>query len=145
MRYLDLKLTLGAGILVKVDRASMAVSLEARPVYLHPAMLALAARVPPGRLVRRTEAKLALKEAFRPWLPEDVLRRPKAGFAMPLGSWLRDELGGLGQGGADGRLQELIDAGFVAEQRHLHLSGRRDRTAVLHSFMFLQRWLERWL
>jgi asparagine synthase (glutamine-hydrolysing) len=145
MRYLDFKLTLGAGILVKVDRASMAVSLEVRPVYLHPTMLALAARIPPERLVRRTEGKLALKAALRPWLPDELLHRPKAGFAMPLGAWLRDERAGLSGEHADGRIGELVDPGFIAEQRRLHQSGRQDRTAVLHSFLFLQRWLERWL
>src|SRR5262249_5147025 len=75
MRYLDFKLTLGAGILTKVDRASMAVSLEVRPVYLHRGLLELAGRVPETLLVNRRETKKVLKKAFRPWLPESVIDR----------------------------------------------------------------------
>lgn len=145
-RYLDLKLTLAGGILVKVDRASMAVSLEVRPVYLHPSVLALAGRIPPERLATRTEAKKALKDALRPWLPDALLYRPKAGFAMPLGSWLRGELreNGTARPAAD-PLAEIIDPRFVARLAGAHVAGRTDATSVLHSFMFLRQWLTRWL
>src|SRR5258707_4364716 len=84
MRYLDLKLTLAGDILVKVDRASMAVSLEVRPVYLHREVMALAGKIPPGLLVDRKQAKKALKSAFRPWLPNEILYRDKIGFGVPL-------------------------------------------------------------
>ena len=69
MRYLDLKTTLGAGILTKVDRASMAVALEVRPVFLHRDVLYLAGRVPARLLSTGTEAKALLRRAVRPWLP----------------------------------------------------------------------------
>lgn len=146
MRYLDMKLTLAGGILVKVDRASMAVALEVRPVYLHPDVLALAGRIPPERLATRAEAKKALKDAFRPWLSQALLHRPKAGFAMPLGPWLCGQLGGMSESRTgDDPLAEIIDPLFVDRLAHGHATGRMDATSALHSFMFLRQWLRRWL
>ena len=142
MRYLDLKLTLASGILTKVDRASMAVSLEVRPVFLHRDMLELAGRVPPERLADRADAKKALKTAFTPWLPRDLLHRPKMGFAMPLGSWLRDGTA-LAPTTADGPLGDVIDVDYVRRARDAHRAGA-NRTAEVHSFLFLDRWLEKW-
>lgn len=146
MRYLDLKLTLGGGILAKVDRAAMAVSLETRPVYLHPSMLALAGRIPPERLAHRLEAKQLLKASLRPWLPDPLLYRPKAGFAMPLGTWLRNGLGPMGDTGpGPDPLDELLDPRFVAETTRAHATGRVDATAILHALGFLRGWMRRWL
>jgi len=142
MRYLDLKTTLGAGILTKLDRASMAVSLEVRPVYLHRDVLELARRIPGKRLATGREAKALLKDALEPWLPSELLRRPKMGFAMPLGDWLRGELGFGFQGGAR-PVAEVIDPSYMDGVRAEHDAGR-DRTAVVHSFTFLDFWLERW-
>ena len=142
MRYLDFKTTLGAGILTKVDRASMAVSLEVRPVYLNREVLDLARRVPGARLARRNEAKTLLKSAVSPWLPDAVVKRPKMGFAMPLGEWLRTEIGSEVDRGA-GRIAEVVEPAFTAEVRGRHLRGE-DRTAALHSLVFLDHWLERW-
>jgi asparagine synthase (glutamine-hydrolysing) len=146
MRYLDLKLTLAGDILVKVDRASMAVSLEVRPVYLHRDILALAARIPPGALVRWSHAKRALKAALRPWLPRSLLYRKKAGFAMPLGQWFRGELRDLASSGnGGGPLEELVDPRFVEEAAGAHPSAGADASSVLHSLFFLRQWMSRWL
>lgn len=143
MRYVDLKLTLAGGILVKVDRASMAVSLEVRPVYLHRAMLALAGRLPPGLLVDGREPKKLLRSALRNWLPASVLDRPKAGFAMPLGRWLRGDLQGLATA-RNGLLGELLDPAYVTSTAESHLAGAHDHASRLHSLIFLEHWLERW-
>jgi asparagine synthase (glutamine-hydrolysing) len=143
MRYVDFKTTLGSGILTKVDRASMAVSLEVRPVYLHRAMLDLARRIPGRLLATPREAKTLLKGAFAEWLPAEILHRPKQGFAMPLGEWLR---GGFDLGNADDgsrRADGLFDPAYVDAVRAEHAAGL-DRTAVLHGITFLDRWLERW-
>jgi asparagine synthase (glutamine-hydrolysing) len=143
MRYLDLKLTLAGDILVKVDRASMAVSLEVRPVFLHRDLMALAARIPPRRLAVRSQAKAVLKEALAPWLPREVLYRRKMGFGMPLGRWLS---GGnspfAGRGG--GALAEYVDPGALEHLTRLHLAGKGDQAARMHSLLFLDRWLARW-
>jgi asparagine synthase (glutamine-hydrolysing) len=147
-RYLDLKLTLGSDILVKVDRASMAVSLEVRPVYLHRDVLELAARIPPERLADGDEAKKLLKSALEAWLPRGVLYRRKAGFTMPFGPWLRGELRTLlDDVRGEGRpLGELIEPAFVRKAVASHLAGTSDPHAgmTLHGLVFLDRWLERW-
>lgn len=145
MRYLDVKLTLGAGILTKVDRASMAVSLETRPVYLNRRLLELAGRIPPARLADRRSSKNALRDSLREWLPASVLDRPKMGFAMPLGSWLRGDLRGLGAAAAGSdALGELIDPSFTAGLVAGSGVGAPARTAELHSLVFLGHWLEKW-
>lgn len=144
MRYLDVKLTLGAGILTKVDRASMAVSLETRPVFLHRRLLDLAGRVPPDLLADRAEPKKLLRAAVREWLPSSVLDRPKQGFAMPLESWFRGELRGLTEAtDSRGLLSELVDHRHIASVAAAHRAGA-GTTSQLHSFVFLQHWLERW-
>jgi len=142
MRYLDFKTTLGSGILTKVDRASMAVALEVRPVFLHRDVLSLAGRVPPGLLSTGAEAKALLRRAVRPWLPAEAIDRPKMGFAMPLGRWL----GGLQSFGAlaeDRPAATILDPAAVARIRARH-GGGREATSRLHAVTFLDHWLERW-
>jgi asparagine synthase (glutamine-hydrolysing) len=146
MRYLDFKLTLGAGILTKVDRASMAVSLEVRPVYLHRELLRLAGQMPPALLVDRRETKKVVKSAVRGWLPSSVIDRPKMGFAMPLGRWLRGDLQRLERPAVGtGALGEIIDIDYVRSVARAHRSGAAESTAAVHSFLFLEHWLEKWL
>ncbi len=145
MRYLDLKLTLAGDILVKVDRASMAVALEVRPVYLHREMLALAARIPPDRLADRRRAKKALKEALRPWLPTGLVDRRKMGFAMPLNQWVGGTLHRmLLDPPRSDAFATVVHPGALPAAIRAHASGRGDRTAVIHSLVFLDRWLARW-
>ena len=146
MRYLDLKLTLAGGILVKVDRASMAVSLEVRPVFLHRDLMALAARIPATALASRSHAKHALKEALRPWLPDDLLFRRKQGFALPLGEWLRRGLelsARRGTARKGSRLAEWLDTDLVTRLTREHADGA-DHTPRLHSLLLLERWMDQW-
>ena len=144
MRYLDVKLTLGAGILTKVDRASMAVSLETRPVFLNRRLLDLVGRIPAGLLADRAEPKKLLRTAVREWLPSSVLDRPKQGFAMPLESWFRGELRGLAdETSREGSLSELVDHRHIASVVAAQRAGA-GATSQLHSFVFLQHWLEQW-
>jgi asparagine synthase (glutamine-hydrolysing) len=124
----------------------MAVSLEVRPVYLHRDLLELAGRVPPALLADRRQAKKVLKSALEPWLPSSLLYRPKMGFAMPLGSWLRGEAGVLARPRAAvaSPLREVIDLDYVRRVTQAHRSGAAGLTAPLHSFLFLEHWLEKW-
>jgi asparagine synthase (glutamine-hydrolysing) len=145
MRYLDFKLTLGAGILTKLDRTAMAVSLETRPVYLNRTVLDVAARIRPESLADGRRPKTALRSALRPWLPSSVLDRPKRGFAMPLGRWLRGDLAWLADRAAHPRrVTELVDRDFAASLAAAHGAGEADSTAALHSLLYLDLWLERW-
>ena len=88
MRQVDLALTLPGDMLVKVDRASMAVALEVRPLFLHRAVMEAAAALPGDALAQPAQAKIALRNAVRPWLPDALLDRRKQGFALPLPRWL---------------------------------------------------------
>jgi asparagine synthase (glutamine-hydrolysing) len=146
MRYLDLKLTLGGDILVKVDRASMAVSLEVRPVYLHRDLISLAERIPPTLLADRKQTKKALKSALRPWLPDSVLYRKKMGFAMPLRNWIKGDFPGLfAQDRSANLLADVLDPGLLGSATAAHVAGGADRTSVIHSLCFLNHWLAKWV
>lgn len=145
MRYLDLKLTLAGDILVKVDRASMAVSLEVRPVYLHREVMALAGRIPPRLLVDRNQAKKALKRAFRPWLPNEILYRDKMGFGVPLKKWINGDLSRLFSGSTQGGpLEDLLDSSLLESMTLQHLSGSADLSSAIHSIALLNSWLGQW-
>jgi asparagine synthase (glutamine-hydrolysing) len=137
MRYLDLKLTLAGDILVKVDRASMAVALEVRPVYLHRDMLALASRIPAPLLASRSQSKAVLKAAFEPWLPSSLLYRQKMGFALPLPAWMDGGLRELfGPDARHGGLDDLFDTQMMATMA--------PTAAVRHSQFLLSKWLAVW-
>jgi len=146
MRYLDLKLTLGGDILVKVDRASMAVSLEVRPVYLHRDIVALAARIPPHLLADRHQAKSALKSALRAWLPESVLYRAKQGFAMPLKRWMDGDIGQMfRRSDGDNPIDTFLDSDQLMTILGARASRGADVTAQVHSLFFLKHWMAQWV
>jgi len=94
-RYLDIKSYLPLDILTKVDRMSMAHSLEAREPLLDHRLVEFAATIPPGMLLRGGTTKWIFKEAMRGILPDDIIDRRKHGFAVPLGRWFRGKLGGF--------------------------------------------------
>src|SRR5690349_23125954 len=92
VQYLDLKTYLVGDINTKVDRASMANSLEVRePLMDHP-LVEWLAKVPSSFKVRGNEGKVLLKKTMEPHLPHEVLYRPKMGFAVPLSKWFRGPL-----------------------------------------------------
>ncbi|MEC4888447.1 MAG: asparagine synthase (glutamine-hydrolyzing) [Nitrospira sp.] len=145
MRYVDLKMTLAGDILVKVDRASMAVSLEVRPVYLHRDLVALAAKIPPHLLADRHQAKSVLKSALRAWLPDSVLYRPKQGFAMPLKRWMDGDLGQLfGRGPSENPVDHILDSAQLMADLLAGVSRGADGTAQIHSLYVLKHWLAKW-
>jgi len=94
-RYMDLKAYLPLDILTKVDRMSMAHSLEAREPLLDHRLVEFAATIPPGMMLRGGTTKWIFKEAMRGILPDDIIDRRKHGFAVPLGRWFRGKLGGF--------------------------------------------------
>jgi asparagine synthase (glutamine-hydrolysing) len=148
MRHLDFALTLPGDMLVKVDRASMAVALEVRPLFLHREVMELAAALPPAALVNRHAAKLALKTAVRPWLPDALLDRRKQGFALPLPEWLGGDsaiAAETGGGPAAGPLADLLDVTRIAALRDAHTAGAGNFTSIVHGSFMLNRWFTRWL
>jgi asparagine synthase (glutamine-hydrolysing) len=145
MRYLDLKLTLAGDILVKVDRASMAVSLEVRPVYLHKDILELAARIPPHLLADRRHCKEALKRALKPWLPDSILYRRKQGFAMPLKNWITRGLTPLlTRAEKSDSIDALLDSKVLHQMNGTGAYNGADSASVMHSLFFLRQWVAKW-
>ncbi|MDZ7829189.1 MAG: XrtA/PEP-CTERM system amidotransferase [Halofilum sp. (in: g-proteobacteria)] len=133
-QHLDFHTYLPGDILTKVDRASMAHSLEVRVPVLDHHLMEWAAGLPPGLKLHRGEGKYLFKRALRPYLPDDILYRRKMGFAVPLAHWFR---GPLAQRLRDELLApELLDSGlFDADSiRHLidqHQAGDWDHSAPL--------------
>ncbi|MGH7512044.1 MAG: asparagine synthase (glutamine-hydrolyzing) [Gemmatimonadales bacterium] len=144
LRYIDFKHTLPGDILVKVDRACMAVALEVRPVYLHRDMLRLAGAIPGAQLAGPAHTKETLKVAVGGWLPAGNIRRGKQGFLAPLNRWLRESDGGEWTRSAGSVLPELLDpallAGLTQELRNEPAAKPRG----VHQLLLLDHWLARW-
>ena len=144
--HVDTTVWLPDGMLVKVDRASMAQSLEVRvPLLAHP-FVDWAGSVPLAMKLHNGVGKWVLREAVRDWLPAGLLDRPKQGFALPVSHWMRGDFGdhalalwsdsGAESGGAfrPGAMQALL-----AE----HRSGRRDHGAMLYTLLMFAQWWTR--
>jgi asparagine synthase (glutamine-hydrolysing) len=148
MRQVDLALTLPGDMLVKVDRASMAVALEVRPLFLHRAVMEAAAALPGAALAQPEQAKVALKDAVRPWLPDALLDRRKQGFALPLPRWLgKADAAQLARLGFDTHspLGEWLDVHALNRLADDHRRGRADFTQLFYSCSVLERWLKQWM
>jgi asparagine synthase (glutamine-hydrolysing) len=134
VQYADLKTYLPGDILTKVDRASMANSLEVRVPLLDHTLVEWAARLPPALKLSGRDGKYVLKKALEPYLPRDILYRPKQGFAVPLVAWFR---GPLRQRlddtllGPTLRETGLFDMRFVERLVNRHQSGAFDHSAPL--------------
>ena len=142
VQYLDFKTYLPGDILTKVDRASMAHSLEVRVPLLDHHFLEWAATLPPSLRLHGGEGKYVFKRALETMLPRDVLYRPKQGFAVPLAQWFR---GPLRAGMEEVLLGErLADTGWF-ERRYLqqvvrdHGTGLRDHSALIWSLLMFEK------
>ena len=148
-QYIDLKTWLAGGMLTKVDRASMANSLEVRTPLLDHPLVEWAARLRPEMKIRGMEGKYILKKAVEPLLPHDLLYRPKQGFSLPLKSWLRTDLAGHVEDiVTDSTLTDsgLFDGAFLRRLAAEHRSGRSDHSRALWSLVMFDAFLRRpWL
>lgn len=145
VQYLDLKTYLVGDINTKVDRASMAHSLEVRePLMDHPLVEWLAS-LPSTLKIRGSEGKWLLKEAMTPYLPPQVLYRPKQGFAVPLARWFR---GPLQQRVNDSLLGARLAATGAFNRHYLehlvksHNSGARDYSATIWTLLMFDAFLK---
>jgi asparagine synthase (glutamine-hydrolysing) len=145
IQYLDLKTYLIGDINTKVDRASMAHSLEVRePLMDHP-LVEWLATLPSSLKLRGGEGKYLLKQSMQPYLPAELMYRPKQGFAVPLAKWFR------------GPLRTRVTESLVGERlastgmfnptylRHLldsHLSGARDYSAPIWTLLMFDGFLK---
>ncbi|HEY3814280.1 MAG TPA: asparagine synthase (glutamine-hydrolyzing) [Caulobacteraceae bacterium] len=130
-------------ILVKVDRASMAVSLEARAPFLDSGLLRFAWSLPMEMKLKGKSGKRVLKRVLERYVPRRLFERPKAGFAVPVGTWLRSDLKDWGESLVSReRLSDggLFDVEAVRRVWAEHQSGRRDWSARLWAVLMFQAW-----
>ncbi|ATE60937.1 XrtA/PEP-CTERM system amidotransferase [Thauera sinica] len=141
IQYLDLKTYLVGDINTKVDRASMAHSLEVREPLMDHELVEWLATLPSGLKIKGNEGKYLFKKAMEPLLPDDVLYRPKMGFAVPLARWFR---GPLKQRVRDAVLGETLAATGIFQRKYLehlvdaHQSGARDYSSPLWTVLMFE-------
>lgn len=143
MMVQDMRSYLPDDILCKVDRAAMGISLETRTPFLDPDVIALAARLPMGMKIRDGQGKWALRQVLYQHVPREIIDRPKAGFAIPIGLWLRGPLRDWAEDLlSHKRLTEdgLFNPDIIRETWTEHLSGRRDWSARLWAILMFQAW-----
>ncbi|HEX8238408.1 MAG TPA: XrtA/PEP-CTERM system amidotransferase [Allosphingosinicella sp.] len=145
-QYADLKIWLPGDILTKVDRTSMAVSLEAREPLLDHRLVEFAARVPAGMRLRGGSGKWLMKRALGRYLPDEVLHRTKMGFVTPVSAWFRGPL--AGEAAAVAHSPALAELGWfrpevIARLAAAHRSGREEHGRLLWQLLMLDKSLQR--
>jgi asparagine synthase (glutamine-hydrolysing) len=146
VQYLDFKTYLPGDILTKVDRASMAHSLEVRTPFLDYELVEWVSRLPSDIKLHNGEAKHLLKKSLEPLLPREVLYRSKMGFAVPLDVWFRGSLKEhIAETVRGPRLAScgIFDPKMLARMVDLHQSGRRDYSAGLWQLLMFDGFLAR--
>lgn len=140
----DLTVNLPAAMLTKVDRASMAHSLEVRVPMLGQAMVALALAMPAGIKLSGGVGKDVVRRAIAPWLPPAIVARRKQGFRMPLGEWFAGDFGLYAEGlWRDGGPDPLLDTGAVARLFAEHRAGSHDHGRFLYTLAIYCLWRAR--
>ncbi|MBD0372883.1 MAG: asparagine synthase (glutamine-hydrolyzing) [Pyrinomonadaceae bacterium] len=143
MLYLDSKTYLPGDILTKVDRMSMAVSLEARVPLLDHRLIEFVSRIPASMKMRGLEAKHIFKRAVRDHVPAEILDRPKQGFGMPLQQWINEQLRErIRETLSDKRTRErgIIEERYVRRLLDEHERNRRDHSGQLWALFMLEEW-----
>jgi asparagine synthase (glutamine-hydrolysing) len=140
IQYVDMKTYLPDDILTKVDRASMAVSLEVRAPLLDHQLMECVARIPSSLKLRHTDGKYILKKAMESVLPKDILYRKKQGFAVPLNRWFRRDLKDYAHDVIFSRQDGILDHSFLKKIWDEHQSNRFNRSADLWAVLMFRKW-----
>lgn len=141
-QYADLKFWLPGDILTKVDRTSMAVSLEAREPLLDHRLVEFAARLPDNMRVRGATGKYLLKKCMERYLPNDVLYRPKQGFVTPIAEWMRGPLAiEVRAISSNSVMVQLgwMEPGAISSLAEEHISRRFDHSRTLWQLLMLEK------
>jgi asparagine synthase (glutamine-hydrolysing) len=142
IQYVDIKTYLVDDILTKVDRASMAVSLEVRCPLLDHKLMELIAQMPSGLKLRNGQGKYIFKKALERILPPAVLSRKKKGFSIPVAEWFRGELKGYAYDRLIGVRDEALNHTFLMRCWNQHQRGQRDWSALLWCVLMFKSWRE---
>ncbi len=142
---------LPSDILTKVDRAAMNVSLETRAPFLDHRIAEIAWSLPLKFKIKkkgfRYQTKWALKEILKKYVPKDIIDRPKSGFTMPIGQWLKGPLRGWAEDLMDPEL--ILRQGYLDNEKvnmiwQQHLDGSYDNTSKIWTILMWQSWLNEW-
>jgi asparagine synthase (glutamine-hydrolysing) len=147
MQYGDLQSYLPLDVLTKVDRMTMAHSIEARPPLLDHRLVEFAARIPPELRYREGTTKYLFKQAMRGILPDSIIDRRKQGFAVPLARWFRGPLAGYARDvllSASSRQRGVLNPAAVERRLQLHQGGR-DLDLQLWTMLSFELWCRRFL
>jgi len=146
--YVDVKSYLVDNILTKVDRMSMAVSLEARVPYLDTDVVELAFQVPENLKANSKSMKIILKKVAAKYIPHDCVYRPKEGFSIPIKHWLNNEFKPLMNDllsyqniKSDG----IFDYNLISKLKDEHSLGKENHSHILWALMVFHDWKQRWL
>ena len=142
LQYLDIKTYLADDILVKVDRASMANSLEVRCPLLDHKLMELIAQMPSSLKLRNGQGKYLFKKALERVLPTKVLTRRKQGFAVPVAEWFRGELKEFAYEKLFHQPDDLLNSAFLMRCWKQHQRGQRDWSATLWCVLMFKTWQE---
>ena len=141
--YADTVVRLPDDMLTKVDRASMAHSLEVRVPFLAHTFVDWAATVPIDLKLRGLTGKWLVRRAVEPWLPPGALDRPKQGFSVPLSSWIRGDLGQYVESvwrDAGAEQADVFDSPSITRLLREHRDGRADRSSMLFALAMFALW-----
>jgi len=140
IQYVDIKTYLPDDILTKVDRASMAVSLEVRAPFLDHHLMELAGSMPSRFKLQGTNGKHILKKTMEDTLPHDVLYRRKQGFAVPLDHWFRKEIKDMAYENIVAKSDGILDPKMLRKIWNQHQSGQFDRSAYIWAVLMYRKW-----
>jgi len=143
--YVDLKMTMADSVLMKVDKMSMASSLEVRVPFLDHEVVEFATGLPPQWRMRGFETKTILKEAMLAHLPREILYRKKQGYSLPLKNWLRNELRDYArdQIRESEIVRQVFDLAAIERVWEEHLSRRHNHNHLLWALLNLALWHRR--
>lgn len=143
MLYVDTKTWLPDDLLVKADKMTMAASIELRVPFLDHRMIEFAAKLPMALKIRNGETKYLLKKVMEPYLPHEVIYRPKKGFPVPIRQWFQQGLAQMAQDlvlDKRSTVSKFIDLRAAENMLRMHQAGQIDASDELWSLVVLEQW-----